>query len=121
MDIATAKLIAALVVLPLILGSFVWIDTTVMLANPWYQGFKDRLFNPYYLAYFGLIAPAGIYWSQKVILDSSKSVWAVNIAAAFLLQFAGMAATYLASRSLPNSKEFIALVVIAGVTFWSRG
>ncbi len=119
-ELETLKLIAALIILPTILGSFVLIDTRVMLSDPWYEGFKERLLSPYYLVYFGFIAPAGIYWSQRILLDNSKSVWAVNIAAAFLLQFAGMLATYLASKMMPSSKEIIALLWIFGIVLWSR-
>lgn len=110
----------ALVLLPCVLGSFVYIDTVVMAADPWLPFFIKRLTNPLLLIYFGLVAPAAIYWSQKQIFTVSNSVWAVNIAASFLLYGAGMVATYLAVRNLPSTKEAIALVLIFLITMWSR-
>lgn len=113
-------LYVALIMLPCVLGSFVYIDTVVMAADPWYPFFIKRLANPFLLIYFGIVAPAAIYWSQKQIFSVSSSVWAVNIAASFLLYGAGMVATYLAVRNLPSAKEMIALMLIFLITMWSR-
>jgi len=122
MDTSTLKLVFALLLLPIILGSFVYIDCKVMINVDWWRGYYERLFNPWYMIYYALIAPAGIYWSQKIIFDNSKgSVWAVSIAAAALLQGSGLVATYLASGHLPTIRESSALVIIAVVVFWSRG
>jgi hypothetical protein len=121
MDIATAKLIAALLVLPLVLGTFVYIDVWVMSSTDWDQAFKDRLLDVRLMFYYALIAPAGIYWAQKIILDNSKGrVWAVNIVVAVLMQIGGICATYLASKTFPSSKEIIALFIIALAMLWSR-
>lgn len=113
-------LYVALVLLPLVLGSFVYIDTVVMAADPWLPFFLKRLTNPWLLIYFGFAAPAAIYWSQKQIFSVSTSVWAVNIAASFLLYGAGMVATWLAVRSFPSTKELVALLLIFLITMWSR-
>lgn len=112
--------IAALILLPVVLGSFVYIDSIVMAAEPWMPFFIKRLTNPWLLLYFGLVAPAAIYWSQKQIFTVSSGVWAVNIAASFLLYGAGMVATWLAVRNFPSTKEMIALVLIFLITMWSR-
>lgn len=121
MELSTLKLTTALILLPLVLGSFVYIDTWVMSSPNWYESFKARLFHPAFIVYFGFVAPAVIYWTQKIIYDNSKgSVWAVNILVAVLLQVAGLVATYLASKTFPAQKEVIALIIIASAMVWSR-
>jgi hypothetical protein len=91
-----------------------------MKAEPWQPYFLNRLLNPWLLIYFGLVAPAIIYWSQRQLFVLSSSVWAVNIIASFLLYGAGMISTWIAARNLPSEKEVIALVSIFLITLWSR-